>query len=297
MRLKDQNNIFTVDIGATNIRFAIVSGNKVDLINKFLTPKNKKLLLTEIMKNICDALAHQKINGLAISVAGPVKDRKAHLTNITKTEIDFSTLATKDLPLSVINDGAAAVWAEKEYGYGNGLNNIAYITISSGIGGGVIIKGESLNFNFLNEEIGHQKVTDLYKIKCVCGQSDHWESLASGLNISKFMARWSDINNFEFDQKLYDDVYKIFRKAKSGDSLANDFMEEIGRLNARGIDLVAKKYSPEAIVLGGAVALNNQGIILSGIEKHRKSKVPIKFTNLGDEISLIGAAAYLKSRM
>ncbi|MBW6431618.1 ROK family protein [Patescibacteria group bacterium] len=298
MPLKNPGKVLAIDIGATNIRFATVCDGNASDVTKYQTPATEIALMEMLIERIDSRIKDSEIVGIGISAAGPVENNKIFLTNITKSKVDIVSPIKEEfgLPVSIINDADAAVLAEHKYGYGKDKNNLIYVTLSSGVGGGIVINNELVVAKNLAEEMGHQVITGEYDLPCSCGGTGHWEALVSGLRIANFMKVWSEKNNIKFDDFKYGDVYKIYQQAGLGDSLALEFLEEVSRISASAIDLFTEKYSPQVFVLGGSIALNNQKIVLSGIKKHQKSKVPIFVTNLGDEISLIGAAVYFWSR-
>jgi glucokinase len=298
MPLKNPGKVLAIDIGATNIRFANVCDGFVSDITKYQTPTTESTLREMLGAEIRTRIESKEVSGIAISAAGPVENNKIFLTNITKSKVDIVAPIKEEFefPVSIINDADAAVLAEHKYGYGKDKNSLIYVTLSSGVGGGIIVNNELVVANNLAEEIGHQVINDEYRLPCSCGATGHWEALVSGLHITNFMKAWSEKNNKKFDNFKYEDVYKIYQQAGLGDSLALEFLEEVSKVNAAAIDIFTEKYSPQVFVLGGSIVLHNQDIILSGIKRYQKSKVPVFITNLGDEISLIGATVYFWSR-
>jgi glucokinase len=298
MLSKNQSKILAIDIGATNTRFAIVCDNYVSDVTKYQTPSTENALREMLDAEIISRIDSKEVDGIAISAAGPVSNNKIFLTNITKSKVDI-VIPIKEkfsLPVSIINDADAAVLAEHKYGHGKDKNNLIYVTLSSGVGGGIVVDNELVVAKNLAEEIGHQVIASEYDLPCSCGGYGHWEALVSGLYIANFMKLWLENNNKKFDNSKYGDVYKIYQQADLGDSLVLEFLEEVGRVNATAIDIFTRKYSPQVFVLGGSIALNNKEIVLSGIKKYQKSNVPVFITDLGDEISLIGAVVYFRSR-
>lgn len=296
---KEQNKILAIDLGATNMRFAIVKNGNVNVLKKIKTPDSETGLRQELEKNIHGILGKEDAQEIAVSVAGPVQnDGTVYLTNITQSEINLKSLLEKEfnLPVSIVNDTGAAVMAEQAYGFGKGKDSLVYVTLSSGVGGGVIENNNLRWASSVSDELGHQVADFGYEIICTCGSKNHWEAFSSGIKIPFSMKAWAKRNKREFNGSVYKDVFTIFQMAQKNDALASDFMNELGRINAMYIDMFSERFHPEVFVLGGSIALNNQEIILDGIKKYQKSEVPVKITELGDEISLLGAAVYFESR-
>ncbi|HZD44301.1 MAG TPA: ROK family protein, partial [Methanomicrobiales archaeon] len=138
-------------------------------------------------------------------------------------------------------------------------------------------------------------VETAYSLTCGCGLCGHWEAYASGRNMPAFFQAWC--RREELCQEGFDvrTAESIFEAARRGDRVASSFLEEVGKINGRGVSNVIVAYNPEAIVLDGAVVQNNPDLILSPMERHidRYLRVPdIRVSPLGGEAPLLGAAAF-----
>ena len=193
-----------------------------------------------------------------------------------------------------MNDANAAALAEKYFGLGEKTDNLVYITISTGIGGGAIVDGSLLlGANGSAGEVGAFSIDNGFDLVCGCGGINHWEAYSSGKNISNFFKAWAKRNNYAIE-KDYSDVFKIFEEAENQDNLALKFMDEYGKVNAKGIANIIAAYNPSLVILGGGISINHSEIIISGIIKNsnRFLNFPeIKVTNLGDENCLLGVVA------
>ncbi len=297
MRKQGRAKILAVDIGGTKTRLAVVSEKEILFLEKRKTPLSEEALLGLLSARIERILKKMSVDGIAVSLAGPVKkDGRVYLTNITKTEIDLQSFLEKrfDLAVVLVNDGLAAVLAEKKYGYGRGKKNLLYITLSTGIGGGAVKDGRLVWFSDIQDEFGHQVIDRTYKTRCGCGGIGHWESLTSGRALAEFMKAWAKREGKRIDPEKYRDVFDVFSAYAAGDRLVGEFLKEAGRINAAGIDRLDRKFRPEVIVLGGSVALCNREVIEEGIKRYLKTETPLEFSRLGDEISLLGAVAYFE---
>jgi glucokinase len=199
------------------------------------------------------------------------------------------------MPVSLLNDCNAAVLGEQAYGAGRGKQNIVYITISTGIGAGVVAGGALLLGRGGNAaEVGHFIVDTAYNLPCLCGKGKgHWERYASGAGMPVFFRHWAHEHGRKINRASVC-AKDIFEAARAGDPPAREFLDEVSKINARGISNVIAAYDPQIITLGGSVTLSNGKIILAGIKKYidRFLKPPvIMITPLGEDISLVGAAA------
>ncbi|MDD3480749.1 MAG: ROK family protein [Patescibacteria group bacterium] len=293
------SKVLVIDIGATNMRFGVFADDKVHVLRRIRTPKSEARLHDYLINQSKKIVQKIAVNGIALSVAGPVlHQNKIYLSHITQSHIDIKTPIFKEfkLPVTLINDTDAAVMAEQKYGFGKGCKSLIYVTFSTGVGGGVIENDKLREVTRVKDEISHQKIDSKYGAPCYCGGVGHWSSFISGAKIVNTMRIWSEVTGRRFSPIIYTDVKRIFWLAGLGDNLAKDFLDEVGRMNAKAIDIFIEKFHPEVFVIGGSIALNNSEVILSGIKKYQKSKVPVRITKLGDEISLLGAAVYFETR-
>ncbi len=316
--MKDKYGV-GVDIGATWVRVAATDNSGNILVkDKQKIKADHKYDVSNQIAGIIRGLFEVKgmqmdaLHGVGIASAGPMDRSRGELidpTNIPLKHVPLSQPLEEEFAVKVelINDGASAVLAERKFGAGRGLDNLAYITISTGIGGGAIVDGNLLfGKNGNAAEVGHFTIDQAGKLVCGCGRAGHWEAYCSGSNIPNFVRmKLGELEGFTGRSELTDlsdealgnftaeDLYKM---AKSGDDLAIDFVEEIGRLNAIGFAAVTEAYDPELITVGGAVALNNPDMVIDpvkrNIEDYTQNEIPdIKLTELKEEVVLYGAIA------
>lgn len=297
-----------VDLGATNVRVALVSEDE-KILTKLKdrtkkTGKSSVIVVRQIMEMIGVLLKEQNIkniSGIGISSIGPLDLKKGRIMKSPNFPFEFTSLLLPlknkfSLPVLLLNDGRAAVLGERYFGVGKNSENLVYITISSGIGGGAIVNGNLLLGKDGNAgEIGHMNIDTKYDFPCSCGRGfGHWEACASGENLPKFFSFWLNKNNlkagFEFAN-----AKDIFDAARLGNKIAQKFIfDEIGKINAKAISNIIAVYNPELITIGGSVALNNKDLILPPIMKyldHYLKTPKIKITSLGDNAGLLGAAS------
>lgn len=289
MPLKNINRTLAIDLGATNLRIAVVEDGKIIKFSKQSTPHNLGKILSIIRKE--GSKIGKNCERVGVSVAGPVADGQVYLTNITGKWHNFREIFSEIFsgkPVVILNDAAAATIAEAKLG--SKSDSLIYITISTGIGAGVLKNDKLINFQHIKEEIGHLKIDSEYQRVCKCGGMGHWEAFCSGRNLHAFFRLWCKKNKKAYKAVKYWNVERLFEEAKRKDRLALAFFDEVGRLNSAALAMLIEKYQPEKVVFGGAVAAKNWEIIEAGLKKYYKGKVPLTITNHGDEISLLGAA-------
>mgnify|MGYP000191496459 CR=1 FL=1 len=312
--------VLGVDIGATWLRVALADekGRIIDRAKERTPKKGEPELISKIIINVVEQLMKknnvEKIEAIGVGSIGPMDLNKGILTK--PANIDIENIPIVDplserfkAPTYLVNDCTAGVVGEKVFGLGKETDNLVYITLSSGIGGGAIVDGNLLFGKDGNAvEIGHTVVDMEGKLKCGCGAYGHWEAYASGVNIPRF-AKLLIEEKFGIESFKKSVLYKktkgdinaitsemVYTSAKEGDELALKITREIGRINAIGFANATNVYDPELITVGGSIALKNVELVIKpiqeNIEKYLVNRKPrIEITPLGDDIVLYGAIA------
>lgn len=306
-----QKLAIAVDLGATNVRVALVSqeGKILKKIRETTTKQGRNgIVITNqiirMIQEICRDIHQKRLAGISISSIGPLDYEKGGPVRSPSIPFGFVPLVkplekTCSLPVHLLNDAKAAALGEKYFGAGKNVKNLVYITISTGIGGGAIVDGHLLLGKGGNAaEIGHMIIDTTYNFPCGCGKGvGHWEGYASGKNIPQFFQFWLK----KTDKKVaiqFQEAKDIFTQARRKNRLALEFLGELSKINARAISNIIVAYDPELITIGGSVALNNPKFILDGINKyvdHCLKPPKTQITKLGDDISLLGVTATIFS--
>ena len=280
--------VIAVDLGATNIRVAKISddgviGKKVSV----LTPSRPEgpEEITDVIIGLARSVAGGReisgVEGIGISAAGPVDSRRGIIIkppNIALPAIPVADLLSEEfgLPVRLINDCPAGALGELYYGEGKGCRNFVYITISTGIGGGVVANGKILlGRNGNAAEIGHFHVDTRYHALCGCGYPGHWEAYASGRHLPYFFSRWSEEHHSGMMDEWTRTPAGIFDAARAGYPGLDAFIEEFCMINARGISDVIVAYDPSRIILDGSVIMKNSDLLLTGITRHIDRFLPL----------------------
>ena len=312
------NYVLAVDLGATYVRVAIAScdGKIVSKAKERVVREGREdAIAKQIIKmyeNLIEKIGKVTINKIAIGSIGPLDMRKGIIIN--PPNLPFEKIVLKD-PLKeyfkanvlILNDAVSAAWGEKHFGLGRNVENLAYVTLSTGIGVGVIVNGKLLLGKDGNaHEMGHAVVNYDSPFKCGCGRIGHWEAYASGRNIPRFakylaQTRFKELlNKSILKSKIVNNTLEtrdVFEAAKKNDSLALKIIDELGKVNASGFANVINAYDPELITVGGAITLSNpKELVIDPMLKYLDmfvvNRVPkIEITKLGDDIVLYGAIA------
>ena len=215
-----------------------------------------------------------------------------------------------DKKVFLINDANAAALGEMEYGAVRGCRNFIYITISTGIGGGIIIDGKLYNgANGMAGEIGHMTV-EPDGLPCNCGGSGCWELYASGSAIAR-RAR-EQIKSGKKTQLLelaggdlnMIDAPLIEKAAKQKDALARKLIAETARYLGIGFGSLINIFNPELIVIGGGLSKMGDLLLKPAIREAGKRSYhdifkTVRFVTaeLGDNSGVLGAAVYARSEL
>lgn len=163
------------------------------------------------------------------------------------------------LPVRVANDANLAAVGEHRYGAGKGFRNVVFVTVSTGIGGGVIVDDRLLlGASGFAGEVGHMTV-DIHGQRCVCGNVGCLEWVASGTSISRQARQLvrsgarTALRALELDRITAQTVSEM---AYQGDPLARRLLRDAGVAMGVGIVNLAHLFNPQRVVLGGGVSLN-----------------------------------------
>ena len=303
--------IIAVDLGGTQIRAARCD-HKLKLLQRenTLTRADEGLrpTLARIREYIRKVMPASKddILGIGISSPGPLNPnsgviiappnlrgwRNVPLAEIIQTEFG--------LPVYIGNDGNVAALAEASSGAAQGCRHVVYITISTGIGGGVICDGRLLlGQEGLAAEVGH------IPLIAASGKVSSLELEAAGPAIARQVKQRIQEGETSLVTELAQgDLCRIEAKtvsqaAAQGDRVASEQMTYAGRMLGLGIVTMLHLFNPQIVVLGGGVAKSGdllfrpmrQAISDHALDKAYTAQLTVTEAALGDDVALIGAAA------
>jgi glucokinase len=298
--------VIAVDLGATTTRVALV-GFGGEILEKLSSPTptagdSPEAIthhLAKLIREVLFARPGSAPSAIGISAAGPIDHRQGAVINppnLPFRAIPLTGPLGKEfgLPVRMANDCHAGVLGEAIYGAGSGCRDLVYLTLSTGIGGGVVCNGRLVLGRDGNAaEIGHFHVDSTYGIPCGCGGSGHWEGYASGRSIPRFFARWRERSGHAAGNTDSSSAAGIFAAARREDPAALGFLEALGAINGRGVSDVIVAYDPSLIVLDGSVVLRNHDLILPYLLPHVDRFLPlpeIRLTTLEGLAPLLGAS-------
>ena len=299
-----------VDLGATNVRVA--HGDEAEIKGKLTekTDRGSARGIAEQITRMVIALGIEEPAAIGIGSIGPLDLAAGCVVGTPNLPIERIPLVEPlsealHAPVRLMNDCSAAVLGEQAYGASRGLGNIAYVTLSTGLGGGAIVDGHLLVGKDGNAvEVGHFTIDPDSELVCGCGCRGHWEAYCSGRNIpnyARLLMREREAQGVAPSEAAGGDprwmtAEAIFEAATGEDPLALWIVRRIGEVNAVGFADIVNAYDPELITVGGAIALRNPALVLEPIEenigRHLVNRRPeIRITPLGEDAVLYGALA------
>jgi glucokinase len=295
--------IGAIDIGGTKIAVGIVdeSGrvlSRTESLSSAVEAYNDGLALIAIMLKNIARTAGVDIAGIGIGSTGPVYPFTGRFGDLDFLPRWSGQSLVDDLarefrvPVALENDADAAALGEAGWGAGKNISRLIYVTIGTGIGGGIILDGQLYRgVEGAHPEIGHQ-VIDVAGPPCSCGLRGCLESLAAGPAMVKWMKSQPE---YAGGEDLT--AKRICELALLGDALALRVVERETLYLGLGLANLVNLFAPEAIILSGSV-MKSASLFLDGIrEVMRKGcrfvpleKVELTLASLGEDTNLIGAA-------
>jgi glucokinase len=303
-------NTIGVDIGGTKIAAAVVTPEG-RILNEARYPTQAvppDRLIETIARAITEVKDGFEVGGVCVAVPGLIlasENRVIFAPNLHEIEdirLDEEIGRRTGLPVTVENDANAAAWGEFRFGAGRGVEHMIFITLGTGVGGGVITHGVLLRgAQGAGGELGHVTI-DPDGPRCGCGNHGCLEALASGTAIAR-RAREVAIENPDSAlgrlatrrRILGEDVTEL---AREGDSLALSVLDETGRWLGVGLAGFVNIFNPEVVAVGGGVMEAGELILKAARrEASLRARPPsrdlaeVKVATLGPRSGVLGAAA------
>jgi len=305
-----------VDLGGTKIATGIANENG-DLIKTVKVPTQAEdgweVVTKRIGDTILDVLEKSKIKASEVKAIGICAPGALDIPNgivLSSPNLKWHNVPLKkiiedrfNIPTYFDNDANIAGLGENRFGAGKGSKHMLYMTVSTGIGGGIVIDGQIYHgATFGAGEIGHITI-DVNGPLCGCGNRGCIEAIASGPAI----ARNAKEKLAQNPDSLLNDYPEITAKevadaANKGDQLANDVIETAGKYIGATLSGLINTLNPEIVVIGGGVS-NMGDLILDPIRKEVETRslksfvenLKIVRAELGGEVGVMGAIALAQS--
>lgn len=301
---------FGIDIGGTTVKLGLfdVDGTIVDKWEIVTHTENEgEAILPDVAaavnaKMTEKGIEKEQVIGIGVGVPAPVSEDgivngTANL-GWTYKEVKRELEESTGLRVKVENDANVAALGEMWKGGGRGHKDMIMVTLGTGVGGGVIVRGHILSgAHGAGGEIGHLCVNYEETDSCGCGNHGCLEQYASATGIvrlaKKKLASWQGETLLEAENVS---AKSVFDAVKEGDQAASEVAEEFGEYLGHALANLAVVTDPSAIVIGGGVSKAGE-ILLKFIEKpfmdrafFANKKVIFALAELGNDAGICGAA-------
>jgi glucokinase len=302
------------DVGGTQIRVAVfpAEGTKPLIQKKIATKARGEKAEDRLAGLIAELIpSGSHVRGIAVAAPGFLDPRAGLIISAVNIP-GWQMLPLKQIlqerfavPVALGNDANLAALGEWKYGAGQGHHHLLYLTVSTGIGGGVIIDDRLLEGSRgLAGEFGHIVVEPGGPL-CGCGQRGHLEAVAAGPG----MARWVSQQIAEGASSSLTNIPNptgkdIYQAAAAGDTLAVAAFARSGRTIGRAIADFLHLFNPSIIILGGGVSMAGELLFSPLREAMREAVISPEYLNglqivpaaLGDDCGLLGALALTRAQ-
>lgn len=299
-----------VDLGGTKIYTAIANDNGEilsEVIVKTEAEKGYEQIVEKIKNSIHKVIQDtdkERVRAIGIGSPGPI-DRKngliAEPVNLPFLNFPIVEELEKEFGVEthLDNDANIATLAEHIFGQGKGKENMVYVTVSTGVGGGAILNGKIYRGSTSNAlEVGHTTINASGR-RCNCGNCGCVESMSSGTAIMRG-AKDALASRIETSLRNYEYVTaeNVFVEASKGDEVAKDIVENAMEHLGMAIANYANIFDPDLIIIGGGIT-GAGSIVLDSINKEMKKRClgpiyrncKVVISELGEKIGVLGAIA------
>ncbi|MFN8485227.1 MAG: ROK family protein [Anaerolineae bacterium] len=247
--------IGAVDIGGTKIAVGLVT-REGEVVRTTNLPTRREQPYRDGLDNIAAALEDlladhaARLDGIGIGTTGRLTPSGALTPNAFLPPWTGHTPADDlaaqfGVTAAIENDADAAALAEARWGSSHDVERLIYVTVSTGIGAGVVLGGRLYRgVAGCHPELGHH-VIDPAGPPCFCGARGCWESLASG----SALAAWAQAHGGDADW----DAQRVCDLAEAGHPLARQAVERGARYLGIGFANLITLFAPDCVTLGGGM--------------------------------------------
>ena len=303
--------VFGIDLGGTTVKLGLFTAEG-ELLNKWeivtRTENGGEHILPDIAASMQAKLeekgiAADEVAGAGLGVPGAVlEDRYVKpCVNLNGWGGDVAGKLSDmcGFPVKAVNDANAAALGEMWQGGGKGCDNVVFVTLGTGVGGGIIVDGKLLaGVHGAGGEIGHIKMNPAETETCGCGKRGCLEQYASATGIVRMAKKLLSECSDESTLRQFENVSakNVFDCAKDGDELALQAVNLFGEMLGRALANVSCVCDPEVFVIGGGVSAAGQ-IILDVVQNNFKAnafpaaeETRFELAALGNDAGIYGCA-------
>ena len=309
--------IVAVDLGGTQIRTALCQEDGT-IIKRVSDLTRAAEGLDAVLGRLIGAIhavlpdCVEEVEAIGVTAPGPL-DPWTGIVFSAGNLPGWKNVPLKDIlerefsvPVYAGNDANLAALAEQRFGAGQGVRDLVYITVSTGIGGGIIVDGKMLlGSRGLAAEVGHQILLPDGP-RCTCGSKGCLEAVSSGPAIAAYARERITAGEASVLTAMVNgDLQRITARtvneaAQAGDALAQQAFHRAGFHLGLGIVSLMHVLNPAMFILGGSVALHSGDLLWKPMRKAIRERAmsplywehtPVVPAALGDDVGLLGALA------
>ncbi len=304
-----------VDLGGTELRAGIVAADGALIARRTVStrlqggPEAVLAQIEELVAALRQDAPGCELLGLGVGAPGPLDLERGVVVAAPMlrgwADVPLVALLRKRFGCRVAldNDANAAALGEWRFGAGRGTRHMVFVTVSTGIGGGVIVDGRLLHGRRgMAGEVGHMAVCNSEE-RCACGSTGCWEMLASGTALGRLAARAAASDATTVLRAISGDMpltaWHVAAAARQDDAVACRLLADEARFLGIGFANLLHLYAPERLVVGGGVSACLD-LLLPGIEATVRRRampayrdIPIVRAALGRHAGLVGAGCLI----
>jgi glucokinase len=313
--------VLALDIGGTKLAAGVVDGS--GHVHSFLvaptrTDHGPEQALERLFELGRRAVAEsdvgwEEIHAVGIGCGGPLDAAAGvllaplHLPGWRDVPITALAEAAYERPALLENDATAAAAGEHRYGAGRGVRNMVYLTISTGVGGGVVVDGRLYRGAGGNGgELGHVTIDWRGRPCRGCGRRGCLEAYVSGTSIAERAREALAAGDGASSLRGLDELTAehVAAAARAGDALAGAVWDETLAALACGLTSIVNLFEPELVVVGGGVSRTGEqllgpvrGRVNADTVRPVGGELTIVCSALGERVGVVGAAAIAFDRL
>ena len=291
-----------IDVGGTAIKGAVIDENG-SLFGEDSVPTAGGEDIVNCIETLCNRLMKlngEKVKGIGIGCAGVidsaggtvVRARNLFLENFPLVKLLKEKI---NLPVKITNDANAAALGEAKFGAGKNYKNSIFVTLGTGVGGGIVIDGKLFEGNkSAGAEIGHM-VIERGGEPCSCGRRGCFEAYSSATALKRLTkhAMEEDAGSAMWTKYTSDTVtgktaFEFFQTDHAAGEVVKKYIDYL----ACGLTNLANIFRPEIIMLGGGVSKEGERLTAPLQEiLDREMFAPPQYAPVKVAVATLGSAA------
>jgi glucokinase len=307
-----------VDLGGTQLRVAVADDRgrlKTVVRHPTQAARGRRHVIDRVVASVKEALQQdgsspRGVRALGIGLPGPVDPAAglvispANLPGFRNVPLNKILTRATGIPSFLHHDAHLAALGEHQRGAARGASELVYVTVSTGIGAGLILRGELYaGAHGIAGEVGHIVVQRDGPL-CTCGNRGCVEAIASGTGIARAAREQATVTPGSVLHGLESQAAEdVARAARAGDALAKAILENAGTHLGIAIGTLVNLFNPQLIVLGGSVLKAGAPLLApmrrsmnASSWKASRRGLRIVRPALGDDVGLIGAVEFARLR-